>query len=362
MVHGVTVREARGQEAMGREATRPGPNRIAPSRARRPPPPSKRSPYPVDAVTSVEEERPIRVLARLGREIARVMHREELCHAIVRLVAEELGYERVSLWLFDERRGALVLQSIEGGGDEPPVSLIPIDRGMNGWVFRHGMPRIAPDVAKDPEYWKRSNDCASELTVPLLSHGETLGTVDVQSTHVDAFGQEDLEALAAVAPSIAAAIEVSTLHERLRDAALTDGLTGLANFRGFTHALHQEVARGKRYKYSFCVVMLDVDGLKAINDREGQFAGDAALRSVATDLKVALRGTDVLARYGGDEFAVLLTQTTRLQADTTMRRFREWTDVSVSYGISEFPSDGDEAAGLLAAADRALHQAKRGSR
>jgi diguanylate cyclase (GGDEF)-like protein len=104
--------------------------------------------------------------------------------------------------------------------------------------------------------------------------------------------------------------------------------------------------------------MLDVDGLKAINDRDGHLAGDAVLRSLATDLKVVLRGTDVLARYGGDEFAVLLTQTTRLQAEATMRRFREWTDVSVSHGIAEFPDDGHDAASLLAVADRALYRTK----
>ena len=214
-------------------------------------------------------------------------------------------------------------------------------------------------MRRDPEFWEGAPDCASELAVPLVSHGETLGTLDLQSATTSAFGDADLSVLAAVAPAMAAAIEVSTLHERLRDAALTDGLTGLANFRGFTHSLHQEVARGKRYKHTFCVVMLDVDGLKGINDREGHLAGDAALRSVATDLRVVLRGTDVLARYGGDEFAVLLTQTTRQQAERTMRRFSDWTDVPVSHGISEFPSDGEDAPALLAAADRALYQSKR---
>jgi diguanylate cyclase (GGDEF)-like protein len=104
--------------------------------------------------------------------------------------------------------------------------------------------------------------------------------------------------------------------------------------------------------------MIDVDGLKAINDRDGHLAGDAALRSVATDLRVVLRGTDVLARYGGDEFAVLLAQTTRQQAQTTMTRFKDRTDVPVSYGVAEFPADGDDASALLAAADRALYQAK----
>ena len=310
-------------------------------------------------MTSTEDDRALRALARLGREIARVMHRDELCRAVVEVVQAELGYERVGVWLFDERRGALVLQASTGVGGGAPASLIPIDRGINGWVFRHGVARLAPDVDADPEHWKRGDDAASAIAVPLISHGETLGTLEVQSAQLNRFSEDDLATLGAVAPSIAAAIEVSTLHERLRDAALTDALTGLANFRGFTHSLHQEVARGKRYKYPFCVVMLDVDGLKAINDREGHLAGDAALRSVATDLRVVLRGTDVVARYGGDEFAVLLTQTMRTQAETTMRRFRDWTDVPVSYGVAEFPSDGDDASALLAAADRALYQAKR---
>lgn len=287
------------------------------------------------------------------------MHRDELCQAVTGLVREELGYEQVTLWLFDERRGALALQSRDGGEPDPKLTLIPIDRGINGWVFRHGTPRLATDAKSDPESREASPTTGSELAVPLVAHGETLGTLDVQSATVNAFEDGDLDVLGAVAPSIAAAIEVSTLHERLRDAALTDGLTGLANFRGFTHSLHQEVARGKRYRYSFCVVMLDVDGLKQINDREGHLAGDAALRSIATDLRVVLRGTDVLARYGGDEFGVLLTQTTLAQADATMRRFKDWTDIPVSYGIAEFPSNGEDAPGLLAAADRALYQAKR---
>lgn len=300
----------------------------------------------------------MRVLARLGGEIARVMHRDELCRSIVRLLREELGHPQVALWLFDERRGALVLQASEGGEGTPRVAIIPIDRGINGWVFRHGTPRLAADALSDPEFWEGQPDCESELSVPLLSHGETLGTLDLQSSEQNAFGEGDLAVMSAVAPAIAAAIEVSTLHEQLRDAALTDGLTGLANFRGFTHHLNREVARGKRYKDSFCVVMIDVDGLKAINDREGHLAGDAALRSVATDLRVVLRGTDVLARYGGDEFAVLLAQTTRQQAQTTMTRFKDWTEVPVSYGVAEFPTDGEEAPALLAAADRDLYQAK----
>ncbi len=310
-------------------------------------------------VATIQDDRPNRVLARLGSEIARVMHRDELCRAIVRLLTEELGHERIALWLFDERRGALVLQPSEGGDPSTRVTLMPIDRGINGWVFRHGAPRLATDAKRDPDFWEGDPECASELAVPLVSHGETLGTLDLQSPTMNAFGESDLAILSAVAPSIAAAIEVSTLHERLRDAALTDGLTGLANVRGFTHALHQEVARGKRYKHSFCVVMLDVDGLRTINDREGHLAGDAALRSVATDLRVVLRGTDALARYGGDEFAALLTQTTRQQAETTMQRFTEWTDIPISHGVAEFPSDGEDAPALLAAAERAMNHAKR---
>ncbi len=301
----------------------------------------------------------LRVLARLGSEIARVMHRDELCRAIVRIVKEELGHERVTLWLFDERRGALALEASESSDGPPRVSLMPIDRGINGWVFRHAMPRLAPDVRRDSEFREGGSDCASELAVPLVAHGDTLGTLDLQSPSPSAFGEADLTVLATVAPSMAAAIEVSTLHERLREAALTDSLTGLANFRGFSHSLHQEIARGRRYRQVFAVVRLDVDGLRTINERDGQLAGDAALRSLSADLRVVLRATDVLARQSGDDFTLLLAQTTRQQAETTMRRFADWTDLPVSFGIAEFPSDGEEAQALLAAAERELERAKR---
>lgn len=307
----------------------------------------------------VGDDRYLRVLAGLGRQIARVMHREELCRSIVRILREELGYEQVGVWLFNERRGALLLEASEGFGPGFERRLIPVDRGLNGWAFRHGAPRLAADVRRDPEYWGGPSDCASQLVIPLIAHGETLGTLDLESATTDSLTEADQSLLSAVAPAMAAAIEVSTLHERLRDAALTDGLTGLANFRGFSHALAQEVARAKRYTHTFCVAMIDVDGLKAINDARGHLAGDAALRELATDLRVMLRGTDVLARYGGDEFAVLLTQTTRQQAAATMRRVKEWSNIALSYGVAEFPSDGVDSPALLAAADRELYRAKR---
>ena len=165
--------------------------------------------------------------------------------------------------------------------------------------------------------------------------------------------------------------ELIEKNRRLEALSLTDGLTGLANRRGFDAALEKEVARAKRYKRSFALLMADVDHFKGVNDEYGHAAGDQVLRETAHSIFEWLRRSDTGARYGGEEFAVVLLDNDAEDAHTVAERWRgivegtthELPDgrrcsVTVSVGIAVWSAGYDSAEAMLEAADAALYRAK----
>lgn len=159
--------------------------------------------------------------------------------------------------------------------------------------------------------------------------------------------------------------EQRSLEDHLRHQAFSDSLTGLANHRRLFDVLHVEIARSQRTGREFSLLLLDLDGLKQINDQLGHLAGNRALCRVAEILKDSCRDTDTAARHGGDEFAVVLPETGVASAALVTRRICELLEnesedppLSVSIGIASFPRDAESIGGLLYAADRALYSMK----
>jgi len=158
-------------------------------------------------------------------------------------------------------------------------------------------------------------------------------------------------------------------ERRLRRLAVTDALTGLGNYRRLITALGGEIRRSQRTAKPFALLLLDLDDLKAINDHHGHLVGNRALCRVAAALRVSCRSIDTAARFGGDEFALVLPETREEAARQVARRIAgelavdpEWPPLSLCVGVAEFPRDGETIERLLAVGDRVLFEAKAGRR
>jgi diguanylate cyclase (GGDEF)-like protein len=200
----------------------------------------------------------------------------------------------------------------------------------------------------------------SMIVVPLVHDGQAEGVLKVYSGVVDAFDDGHVRALELLASMIAAALARAGLMEELAEQAGTDELTGLMNRREWDSRLHQAIARSRRSGQPLSVLLLDVDGLKQVNDRDGHAAGDEYLQAVSNAWTAALRETDALGRLGGDEFAVLLEGTDEIAARDTLRRL-EWSLAPghrASAGVATWQA-GEDGPALVARADASMYEAKR---
>jgi two-component system cell cycle response regulator len=178
----------------------------------------------------------------------------------------------------------------------------------------------------------------------------------------------DLDLLRARARTL---LELKQYLDSCQEAAFTDHLTGLANRRRFERQLEREVARTERYGHPFCLLLMDIDNFKYVNDTHGHEAGDEALRGVANVIQSGTRGIDTGARIGGDEFAVILPETNLARGLEVAERLRSAIAaldtglsgrVTASLGVAELPSSARTGEELRAAADAALYEAKRSGR
>ena len=220
--------------------------------------------------------------------------------------------------------------------------------------------------------------CQDPHTTPIAQHYEALRGVSSQfeyklnnrtfELHVEPLRSHSAEIIGVVGAGLDIT-ERKKNEEKVHHQATHDALTGLANYREFLDSLEREIRRGERSNRSFAVLLLDLDDLKVVNDRFGHLAGNRALKRLSEVMKEQCRSTDLAARYGGDEFAVLLVDGDPGMARQIAGRIehalgarREEPRLSVSIGISIFPDDGRSVQDLLEAADRELYQRKRGTR
>jgi diguanylate cyclase (GGDEF)-like protein len=234
--------------------------------------------------------------------------------------------------------------------------------------FMAQLPLILDDVRDGPrtiQPWVEEFDFRSVAIYPLTTRRGTLGIMNLTAhDHVVHFPPDEVEAMSAIALQAAAVIEHLSLLDQVRRQAERDGLTGLYNRRFIVEALRNEIRAARQTSRPLAVAMLDVDGMKQLNDSRGHAAGDALLQRVAGALTAAFRGTDTIARYGGDEFLVLMPKTTLATAVDRCKQLlavlaTDEPSAGASIGIAACPADGAEANDLLDSADSAMYAAKR---
>jgi diguanylate cyclase (GGDEF)-like protein len=324
----------------------------------------------------------LETMVEIGKALTSTLQLDEILNVIMERVSSLLKPEAWSLLLLDELSGDLVFE-IAVSPTAANLKGTRLERGVGiaGWVGEKGKSLLIPDVASDPRFSSAIESgstfiAGSVICAPVKSRERTLGVVElVNSMDTGAFNEADLKILTTIADFAAIAIENAKVHEEVSQLAVTDELTGLWNSRRFNELLEYEVERAKRYRSEFSIIFIDLDNFKSVNDTHGHLVGSRILSEVGRLLADSIRKLDCAARFGGDEFVLMLPNTSRtwgkvlaerlcVKLRSTTFRADDGTELNMtgSFGVAGFPEDALNAPGIIAAADKAMYDVKESSR
>lgn len=286
-----------------------------------------------------------------------------------------------SLAILDESHGEMVLSAVKGFSKNfTNVRHWQIRAGgLTNYILNQAGPVVIGNLDKFKGFDNPvlvAEKVKALLAVPLKAEGKIAGVLYVNDFVPREFSQRDISILALLSTYAALAIERTKLLENTQLLAITDGLTGLYNHRHFQHRLNEELARAQRYKHSLSLMFIDVDYFKEYNDINGHIKGNNVLRTIGHLIKSSQRQSDFAARWGGEEFAVIMPETSKEQALNLAERLRLKVQetpfeneekqplgkVTVSLGVASFPVDALTCDELCLAADKALYKAKSSGR
>ena len=238
------------------------------------------------------------------------------------------------------------------------------DSKVNDNIFDLDLSLLARELVQDDEH------CSTVISSPLMAKNSLLGViVAINDPARRNFTEDDIHLLNIMANQAAIAFENYLLYKKLKFESITDGLTGIYNYRHLIRSLNLEIKRSTRFNQTFSFIMMDVDNLKDYNDNNGHLSGSKALTDIAAILKSNCRDIDVVAKYGGDEFAILLPQTSLEGALSLGERILKAINLfkfdrahpgllTCSLGIAVYPEEALDVEQLIERADAALYWAK----
>jgi diguanylate cyclase (GGDEF)-like protein len=321
------------------------------------------------------------IFHQVGKALTSTLDLQEVLALIMGKISELLKPSTWSLLLTDEKRQELHFQ-IAIGKDASRIQdlRVKIGDGLVGWVAQSGEVAIVSDVTQDPRFSPQIDGLIhphikSVVCVPMKSKEHTLGVIELINCFEETFPPEDLSMLTSLADYAAIAIENAMYVKRIQELTITDDCTNLYNSRYFNYMIDAELSRSKRYNYHFALVFFDLDRFKFVNDTHGHLCGSRLLREIGNLVKQHLRDIDTAYRYGGDEFILMLPQTTKEAAlfvaqrlcdllNRTSIKLEENVTVSItaSFGVASFPTDATSKVELVRLADQAMYRVKNRTR
>jgi len=318
----------------------------------------------------------------IGKALTSTLNLNQVLQLIMEKISNLFSPATWSLLLVDEKTGELHFEIVTGGAAESlkAVRLRP-GEGIAGWVALHGEPLVLDDVYKDARFAPRLDEMTnlqtqSVVCVPVKSQDRVLGVIEL----VNCLGRfspeyDDLFRLQALADYAAIAIQNARVVQQIHELTITDDCTSLYNSRHLHAVLESEIYRSTRYDYECSIIFIDLDHFKDVNDTYGHLRGSKLLMELGELIKSDLRMMDFAFRYGGDEFVVLLPQTTKSKATIVARRllrliarhaFLSDEALSIyttaSLGVATFPEDARTKSELIHQADEAMYVVKNSSR
>lgn len=315
-----------------------------------------------------QRARQLQAINAIAQQCTAVMDLEDLLARVCSVIQHAFQVAHVSLSLRED--GDLVLRAHQGNLTPclPQGDRLPSDSEPWSKVLASGGTYVENNLSDTPNASRLFCDSVSRMSIPLISFGQTLGILTLHSTERNAFRESDLQPLEAVADICASSIQNAHYVERIRKLSYLDGLTGIFNRRFFELRIMEEIERARRCDVGMAVVFADIDQFKKLNDEFGHLLGDEVLRQVSSLFHQQLRKIDVVCRYGGEEFAILLTNTNSQHAMAVAEKLRRLVEgwqfpgvprtVTISVGVASFPDHGTTRDDLVHAADTALYAAK----
>ncbi len=338
------------------------------------------------AVPSEQREKgEVAVFQELGKALTSSLQLDQVLRTIMEKIDEFLRPDNWSLLLLDEAKQELYFELAVGKASQALKDVrIKMGQGIAGWVAQHGetvvVPGetvVVPDTTKDTRFFskvdeKTKTETQSIVAVPVRFRDTCLGVIElINCMGPEGFDPRDLKLLEALSDFAAIALENARHVKKIHELTITDDCTSLYNARHMGFILETEIYRSQRYNYEFSIVFIDLDHFKQVNDTHGHLVGSRLLAEIGNALKEHCRLIDFAFRYGGDEFVILLPQTSKENALNVARRLhklvreRTWLQpeglnikLTPSVGVASYPVDSRTKEGLLHLADEAMYLVK----
>jgi len=318
----------------------------------------------------------------IGKALFSTLDLQKILQTVMEKISDLLQPDTWSLLMVDEKTQELYFEIAIGHGAEKlkDVRLKP-GEGIAGWVAEHGEPVLVEDVRCDKRFRPRIDEfmqanTQSVLCVPINGREQVLGVIELANClGKQSFSRKHIPTLKSLADYAAIALENARYVQRMHELTIMDDCTALFNARHLNFVLDAEIYRSARYGYEFSLIFFDLDNFKQVNDLHGHLVGSKLLWRIGDLLKSNLRLIDYAFRYGGDEFVVILPQTSKENALTVVRRLKDLLTskvffraenlnikVTASFGIATFPADGCTHREILRMADEAMYCVKKTTR